>query len=158
MAPQSKARANELHLSSAAEKAPAVGVNDRVQANHLKDREERRCGGDQKTPMDVFQPAWCFYGGNNVAGVKPLLWPDLRLKCAKSGPVVLQLCSPTEQYTNQAAELRMVYVFVSILTIIRVKGKNWCSSFLGIFQSFKVKADFLNLILEFGWLSVCVLL
>lgn len=41
MAPRCKARTNELHLSSAAEKAPAVGVNDRVQANHLGDGEER---------------------------------------------------------------------------------------------------------------------
>lgn len=57
MAPQCKARANELHLRSAAEKASAVGVNDRVQANRLKDREERTLGREQKTPMDVFLPA-----------------------------------------------------------------------------------------------------
>lgn len=57
MAPQCKARANELHLRSSAEKASAVGVNDRVQANHLKDREERTRGRDQKTQMDVFLPA-----------------------------------------------------------------------------------------------------
>lgn len=110
--------------------------------------------------MDVFLPAWCFHGGNKVAGAKPLLSPDLHLKCAKSGPGVLQLCSPTEKYTNQAAEHRMVYVLVSILSIIRVIGqpRTGAALFLAYFSPLKVKTDFLHLILEFGWLSVCILL